>query len=96
MPEERPPASKSREESVRQVFDLSMSPEEFAARHSHRILCSSFDEYEYSDPIVDRWIRRFHFIVLRSPELLQFYRQQYLTAEEIAAIEDELNDPRGL
>ncbi len=40
------------------IFSEGLSPEEFAARRSHTILCFSLDEYRYADPALDAWISR--------------------------------------
>ena len=41
-----------------QLFGEGLSPEEFAARHAHTILCFSLDDVRYVDPALDRWIGR--------------------------------------
>ncbi len=92
MENKRPKADRSREEQANQVFDIAMSPEEYAARFAHTIFCSSFGDYEYSDPHLDDWIQRFHHIVLRHPELIDSYRRKYLTEEEISVIEEDIRD----
>jgi hypothetical protein len=43
--DERPLASVSYEETASELFSLTLSPEEYAARESANWMCFSFDEY---------------------------------------------------
>ncbi|HET8578010.1 MAG TPA: hypothetical protein VFO18_13000 [Methylomirabilota bacterium] len=45
-------------EMATELFSEGLSPEEFAARYAHTILCFSLDEVRYADPALDRWIGR--------------------------------------
>ena len=88
--DERPPASASREADARELFPLDqMSPDEYAARHAHQWDCFSFDDYRYSDPMLDAWIQRLGDILFRRPGApsLDDLRLRYLTREERGAIE---------
>jgi len=54
-----PLADPGRERDARELFPfLAMTPEEYAARHGKDWYCFSFDDYRYSDPVLDRWIQR--------------------------------------
>jgi len=66
-----------------------MSPEEWAARYSHGVGCSSFDGYRYEDKALHEWIHRLHQVLGRD---VSEYRKKYLTEEEIRAIEKEEED----
>ena len=82
--DERPLAYPSREEDARRMF-LGLTPEEYAARWSHTILCFSFDNYSYRDPKLDAWIQEFA-AIMRTPGRVDECRQKYLSPEEMAAI----------
>jgi hypothetical protein len=64
-----PLADPEREEIAGQVFDgwATMCPEEWAARFSHTIGCSSFDMYQYRNPKLHVWIHRLHQILSETP-----------------------------
>ncbi len=56
--DELPMADPGREKDARQLFDFTMSPDEYAAREGHGWYCFSFDDYRYSDQAVETWIQR--------------------------------------
>ena len=84
------------EASTRDFFDdIKLSPEEYAARHSHKFQLFSWDEHRYSDPEFDAWIQSLARI-LRSPNYLHDIselRDKYLTPEEKAQAEAHEADP---
>jgi hypothetical protein len=84
-----PLAEPEHEEVAGRVFEGwdTMCPEEWAARFSHTVGCSSFDLYQYRNPKLHAWIHRLHQI-LSKPELIKEYRNQFLTLEDIQAIDD--------
>jgi hypothetical protein len=92
MSADRRPADPGREEFAARLRSEALSPEEWAARYAHTVGSSSLDDYRYSDPSLDEWIRRMH-AVLRSPSLLKQYRDTLLTQEERDEIEDEASGP---
>jgi hypothetical protein len=53
-----PMATPEREEDARELFPIHMTPEEYAASYGAGWLCFSYDDYRYSDPVLDRWIQR--------------------------------------
>lgn len=79
-----PLAPPDREETAQRVFAgwERMSPEEWAARFAHTMMCSSFDLYRYRNAALHSWIHRLH-TILRMPERVDECRKKYLTAEEI-------------
>jgi len=45
-----------------------ISPEEYAARHSHNIYCLSLEHLRFRDPELATWARRFHEILFNRAE----------------------------
>ena len=84
-----PLAPPDREEDAKRLFPefKTMSSEEWAARYSHTIACSSFDDYRYRDPELHEWIQKLHRILRHDFHQIDAYRRQYLTEEEIRRIE---------
>jgi hypothetical protein len=81
---ENQPYSREREERYKAKFPyLSMSADEYAARHGHRILCFSLHQYEYRDSRLKEWFQRLY-ALLCDRQQLQEVRRQYLTPAEIA------------
>jgi hypothetical protein len=64
--------------------DLSLSPEEYAARHGHALGCFSFHFYRYRDPTLGAWVRRVAEILATEGEV-ERCRQRFLSSEELAA-----------
>ena len=83
-----PPADPEREEDARKMFDTSGSPEEQAARRGHLELFDSYDNYRYTDKVLDKWIH-YYYQVIRSPHYLHQCRQKHLTVDELAEVEDD-------
>ena len=83
-----PLATPDHEEIAQRVFEgwNLMSPEERAARFSHTVACSSFDQYRYRNAALQSWICRLHEI-WSTPGKVSEYRKKYLTAEEISKID---------
>lgn len=95
MTEPRPHADAKYEEYVRELFDLSLTPEEFVARRSHEFHQFSFAEHRYSDPELDDWIQRLARIFF-SPDLgrvIAELREEYLTPEERDVVEAKDREP---
>src|SRR5258708_35723884 len=87
--DELPMADPGREKDARQLFDFTMSPDEYAAREGHGWYSFSFDDYRYSDPAVQTWIHRLGDILFErdgAPKL-QDLRAKYLTEEERRGVE---------
>ncbi len=83
-----PPAGESNEEYAHIRFDMTMSPEEQAAREAHLEMLGGLDSVRYADPEFDAWVHRYYAIVT-SREYLHQCRLKYLTTEEIEEIERE-------
>lgn len=82
--DDRPLATPAYEAYARELFPLTMSPEEYVARYADRWMCFSFDDYRYSDPVLDRWIQRLGDILFRRgavPDRAEL-RARYLTTPE--------------
>ena len=88
MSDELPIADLGRTEMAESIFSKYqvMSPEEWAARYSHRVGASSFGDYRYENLALHLWIHRLHEI-FRSPEEIKMYRDKFLTKEEIQKIQ---------
>jgi hypothetical protein len=96
MKEERPLADSARIEAALRMFPFrELSPEQFAARWSHTILLSSFDQYRYPDMAMESWIDELHRL-LRSPAELERCRRAHLSAEDYAAVQDDITAEHGL
>lgn len=83
--DQRPLISEEREQRLRDVFPLEMSPEEYAGRHGATILVFSMHQYRYRDPVLQTWLQRLGEILVTHGQLAHF-QEQYLTAEELADI----------
>ena len=79
------------EKEVRRLFDLNQSPEEYAARNSHRWGSFSLDEYQYQDPQLSVWVQRLGDIFLgrNDAPTIASLREKYLSPEERFSIEQE-------
>ena len=90
----RPPADAVYERWAAEMMATGLSPEEFAARRAHGILCFGMDGHRYADPAVDAWVLRLGDILFRrngAPTVTEL-REKYLTPEEIRHAEEiELN-----
>jgi hypothetical protein len=82
---DRPLIGEEQEQRLREVFPLTMSPEEYAGREGARILMFSLDRYRYQDKHLQAWIRRLGEI-LSTPGLLAHYQEQYLTSDELEQV----------
>ena len=82
--EQFPVAPPGHEEIAERIFNqyISMSPEEWAARYSHTIGSSSFNQYRYKNEVLHNWIHRLHKILNNPTELLK-YKKQFLSPSEI-------------
>jgi hypothetical protein len=66
-------------------YYLTISPEEYAARHAYNWACFAYHRYRYRDPVLGAWVRRFGEILFTEGEL-ERCRQRFLTPEELAEI----------
>ena len=74
---------------LRQAFQIDeLSPEEYAGRFSHGILCLGIRFDQHKDPELEEWVTRLRSI-LDDEEKLNRLRQKYLSPEELKAIADE-------
>ncbi len=96
MNTELPLADPVRVEMAERIFSgyKTMSPEEWAARYSHTMGCSSFDQYRYENKELHNWIQRLHAILISPKEDISIYRKKYLSEQKIKSIEHELNKAR--
>lgn len=90
-----PFADAGRETHARELFRLDMSPEEYAARFGHQFVLFPFDNYRYSLPGLTEWVQRLGdiFFARNGAPSLRHVREQFLSPEEIAAVELEEQDP---
>jgi hypothetical protein len=90
-PDLLPLADLNREKMAARLFPeyRTMSPEEWAARFSHQVICSDFDSYRYRDPVLHEWIQKLHGILLEGSAQIDSYRRQYLSEEERLRIEKD-------
>lgn len=95
MDDSRQLVTPEHEASVRQLFDLTMTPEEFAARRSHEFQIFSWHEHQYNDPELDAWIQCLARILFSSnyAQDIAELRDKYLTPEEKAKAEAYEADP---
>ncbi|MGA2498952.1 MAG: hypothetical protein ABSH20_14515 [Tepidisphaeraceae bacterium] len=90
---ENQPYSAEREERYKATFPyLSMSPEEYVARHSHTILCFSLHDFKYRDDRLKAWLQNVFDLLCNRERVLEL-RRQYLTAAAIAEAERIEEDP---
>ncbi|MBN2533442.1 MAG: hypothetical protein JXB88_11140 [Spirochaetales bacterium] len=90
MKNDLPLADLSFEEYAQSIFDISISPEEWAAKFSHKIGCSSFDEYCYRNKKLEKWIYKLHRILsINSKYDIDSLRKKYLTENEIEEIKKD-------
>ena len=85
-----PLADVSRQQLAQETFPYrEQTPEEYAARSAHLWGSFSFDDFRYSDPVLDAWIARLGDIFFQRPGApsLQSLRERLLTPAERKAIE---------
>jgi hypothetical protein len=82
---ERSLASPEREEWARALFPLTMTPEEYAARHGAEWVCFSFDDYRYRDERLDVWVQQLGSILF-TPGRLNACQEAILTPEELRTV----------
>ncbi|HUL72058.1 MAG TPA: antibiotic biosynthesis monooxygenase [Vicinamibacterales bacterium] len=87
----RPLAEPGVEAQARRMMADGVSPDEYAARWSHRMGTFSMDEFSYREPEVEAWVHRLGAILFRRPGAprLADLRARYLTDDEREAIRDE-------
>ena len=80
---------------VHELFDFSIPPEEFAARHYHEFHQFSFSQYKYADPAIDAWIQRLGeiFFAPNNYEIVSQYRSWFLTEAEIRELQIKDEEP---
>jgi len=79
---------------ARQFFsaeDLRLSPEEYIARHAHALGNFSFHLYRYRDPGLGTWVRRVGELLATAEDVARC-RQQFLSADELAAVRRQEGD----
>ena len=82
----------SMEKHLINIYDINVSPEEFAARYGHREMCNSADEYHYRNKKFQDWINEY-LSIMRNPEIrLDDLRPKYMTEQEIVRIKKENED----
>src|SRR5258708_12817184 len=86
--DELPMADPGREKDARQLFDFTMSPDEYAAREGHGWYCFSFDDYRYSDQAIETWIQRLGDILFQreGAPTMEELRSRYPTETQRPAI----------
>ena len=88
--DQRPMAEPWRVEQALRMFPQhEQSAEEYAARWSHTIGCSSFDEYRYPDSALTAWIDELHRL-LRSASELERCRRAHLSPAEYNVVQAEI------
>ena len=86
-----PMADPERERTAMELFPVTQSPEEYAARNAHLWVSFSFDDYRYRDPFLNTWIQRLGDIFFGrngAPSISEL-REKYLTLEERQDLEAE-------
>lgn len=68
-----------------------ITPEEYAGRFSHTLVCLGFQYTDHQDDELEEWLCELRSI-LDDPSRLGELRRQYLTTEEIEAIENGLDE----
>jgi hypothetical protein len=82
--------SSSLAEWLRQTFHIDeMSPEEFAGRHSHEVMCMGFELSHHKDPEIDAWFTRLKEIVSDYARITEL-RKQYLNPKQLRFLKIEL------
>ncbi len=72
--------------SLREDYMIdTMSPEEYAGRYSHGMLCFGLHTINYDDPELEDWLTRLAHI-LRDEEHVEKLREKYLSPDELAKI----------
>ncbi len=73
---------------AKEMFDTKYSAEEWVARFSHTVGCSSFDEYTYTDKKLEKLIYDIHKLLsVHSKVDIKALRRKYLSESEIREIE---------
>lgn len=73
----------------REAFHIeAMTPEEFAARFSHKLGCFSVPYAVHLDPELEAWTQRLTEIIYEAG-LVEKLRKLYLSDEEIQAIKED-------
>jgi len=86
-----PMADPGRERDAMELFPITQTPEEYAARNAHLWISFSFADYRYRDPALNTWIQRLGDIFFGrngAPSISEL-REKYLTLEERQRIESE-------
>jgi hypothetical protein len=92
MSDDRPLADPSRVELALHLFPYrEVSAEEWAARWSHTVGCSSFDQYRYPDPALTAWVDELHRLFGTAGEV-ERCRRAYLSPAEYAAVQADIAD----
>jgi len=90
MIDDLPLASEEQEETAKDLFQIEIDPEEYAARWAHKIGCSSFDCFCYRDKKLGAWIQKLHKILRgQYTKTIEELRKEYLSEEEIIRIKKD-------
>jgi hypothetical protein len=91
--ESLPLADPGREESAKQLFPYKdTTPEEYVARFSHTIGCSSFGLYRYRDRELEAWVHQAHRLLADAREV-ERCRKAHLTPDELQRVRQDLREP---
>ncbi len=78
------------DEDVRRYFPYqTMSPEEYAARHSHAVECYAYGCFQYKDSAIGIWARRLG-AILDDPTEIENCRKRFLTPDEYIQIKEHI------
>lgn len=70
-----------------------MTPEEWVARHGHRVGCFSLHQYRYKNADLGQWVKRVYDLLSlesRGRGALDVYRKQYLSAAQYDRVQEEM------
>lgn len=95
LPSNLPVAGPGKEKVAIRIFPYkTISPEEYAAKVSHRWGCFSFSRYQFEDIKLHEWIQRLGDILFRREGVptVKELREQLLSKSEIEKIQKEIED----
>ena len=85
LPKEGTPAPERLEKLAQKLMSSGLSAEEYAGRHGANVLMCSIHRYQYQNAETNDWVHRLGHILF-TPGLLAHYQEQYLTPEELEAV----------
>jgi hypothetical protein len=80
-PDRRPAFRSNYQDIVGAWYAEGLSPEEWAARHGHDLVVSSFSDYQFDDPLLDAWSQRLA-ALLFTPGGVDACRRRFLSRRE--------------